>query len=89
METHGKARFERLDMTTAGCNAAFPGLTKEIEDAVARGPFVLKRQPGHATGIVQGRIEDGKVGSERAEGYEIGIFDANSLWGVALCDFGG
>lgn len=56
--------FERLDMTTAECRAAFPGLTREVEIAVARGPFDLKRMPSHATGMVQGRIEDGKVGSE-------------------------
>lgn len=49
-------------MTTAECSAAFPGLTREIDMAVARGPFELKKMPKHATGVVQGRIEDGKVG---------------------------
>jgi hypothetical protein len=60
-----KSSFERLDMTAAECSAAFPGLTKEIEIAVARGPFELKKMPNHATGMVQGRIEDGKVGFSR------------------------
>lgn len=60
--------FERLDMTTEECNAVFPGLTKEIEAAVARGPFELQKKSGHATGMVQGRIKDGKVRSRRLSG---------------------
>ena len=40
----------------------FPGLTKEIDDAVARGPFVLKKSPDkRANNPTQGRIKDGKV----------------------------
>jgi hypothetical protein len=61
-KARGKDMFERLDMTTQECSAAFPGLTREIDMAVARGPFKLKKMPSHATGMVQGRIEDGKVG---------------------------
>lgn len=53
--------LQSLSLTEDQCRAAFPGLTKEIDDAVARGPFPLKRQPGHYTGLVQGRIKDGKV----------------------------
>jgi hypothetical protein len=62
---HGKQKepFERLDMTTKECTAVFPGLTKEIEDAVSIGPFELTRKPNYTTGMVQGRIEDGKVRS--------------------------
>ena len=60
--------FERLDMTTEECNAVFPGLTKEIEAGVARGPFELQKKSGHATGMVQGRIKDGKVRSRRLSG---------------------
>lgn len=90
--------FERLDMTTRECRAVFPGLTKEIESAVERGPFELKRQPGHAVGIVQGRIEDGKVGSSslRVKGCRIGIYTYIYIYTmltiavyIALCDFGG
>lgn len=57
----GKAAFERLDMTARECKAAFPDLAQEIEKAVARGPFKLKKMPDYTTGMVQGRIEDGKV----------------------------
>lgn len=53
--------LQSLSLTEDQCRAAFPGLTKEIDDAVARGPFPLKRQPDHRTGLVQGRIKDGKV----------------------------
>jgi hypothetical protein len=61
-KTRGKEVFKRLDMTTQEFSAAFPGLMREIDMAVARGPFKLKKMPSHATGMVQGRIEDGKVG---------------------------
>ncbi|QSZ32446.1 hypothetical protein DSL72_002020 [Monilinia vaccinii-corymbosi] len=53
--------LQSLSLTEEQCAATFPGLTKEIDDAVARGPFSLKRQPDHYTGLVQGRIKDGKV----------------------------
>lgn len=43
----------------AQCRAAFPGLTREIDDAVAEGPFVVK-QTGDL-GPLQGRIKDGQV----------------------------
>lgn len=92
----GREMFERLDMTTRECRAVFPGLTKEIEGAVERGPFELKRQPGHAVGIVQGRIEDGKVGASSlgVEGCRIGMYTyiytmLTIAVYIALCDFGG
>jgi hypothetical protein len=56
-----KETLESLTLTEEQCRATFPGLTKEIDDAVARGPFDLKREPDHSTGLVQGRIKDGKV----------------------------
>jgi hypothetical protein len=34
---------------------------KEIDDAVARGPFRLKKEPDDYTGMVQLRIKDRKV----------------------------
>jgi hypothetical protein len=79
-----QARFRRLDLTTEQCVATFPGLTREIEDAVARGPFRLERWPDHATGITQGKIEDGKVGSGGSEvwcAYADGVHSSMcSLW---------
>ncbi|APA08906.1 hypothetical protein sscle_04g036760 [Sclerotinia sclerotiorum 1980 UF-70] len=53
--------LQSLSLTEDQCAANFPGLTKEIDDAVARGPFPLRKQPDHRTGLVQGRIKDGKV----------------------------
>lgn len=43
------------------CAIEFPGLEKEIENAVAEGPFVLKKAQDDVPGSIQGRIEDGKV----------------------------
>jgi hypothetical protein len=48
-------------LTDDQCRKTFPGLSKEVEDSVARGPFFLKRLTGYTPGIVQGRILDGKV----------------------------
>ena len=56
-----KEELESLALTDAQCKDIFPGLTKEIDDAVARGPFDLKKQPADYTGLVQGRIKDGKL----------------------------
>ncbi|KAI0012561.1 hypothetical protein F4779DRAFT_633365 [Xylariaceae sp. FL0662B] len=47
-------------LTEAQCAAAFPGLTKEIDDAVAQGPFTLERNP-HGLGPSILRIKDGKL----------------------------
>ena len=54
--------LKSLSLTEAQCDATFPGLAKEIDFAVARGPFDLKRGPDYAHGSVEGRIKDGKVG---------------------------
>ncbi|OIW29052.1 hypothetical protein CONLIGDRAFT_645192 [Coniochaeta ligniaria NRRL 30616] len=51
--------LRNLSLDVEQCNAAFPGLTKEIDDAVAQGPFTLK-QTGDS-GPLQGRIKDGQV----------------------------
>ena len=56
-----KEIFENLFLTEVQCRATFPGLMKEIDDAVARGPFELKKEPDDYTGLVQLRIKDGKV----------------------------
>jgi hypothetical protein len=56
-----KKTLENLSLTEAQCRTTFPGLMKEIDDAVARGPFVLKKEPDDYTGMVQLRIKDGKV----------------------------
>lgn len=51
--------LNNLSLNEDQCNAAFPRLTKEIENTVAHGPFVVK-QLGD-TGPLQGRIKNGKV----------------------------
>jgi hypothetical protein len=51
--------LRNLGLDEKQCNAAFPGLTKEIDDSVAQGPFTLK-QIGES-GPLQGRIRDGKL----------------------------
>jgi hypothetical protein len=56
-----KEALESLALTDAQCKAIFPGLMKEIDDAVARGPFGLKKQPADYAGLAQGRIRDGKL----------------------------
>lgn len=51
--------LRNLSLDKDQCDAAFPGLTKEIDDAVAEGPFILK-QTGDS-GPLQGRIKDGQL----------------------------
>ncbi|KAH8902684.1 hypothetical protein BR93DRAFT_947773 [Coniochaeta sp. PMI_546] len=51
--------LRNLSLDAEQCDAAFPGLTKEIDDAVAQGPFALK-QTGDS-GPLQGRIKDGQL----------------------------
>ena len=43
------------------CRVEFPELMKEIENAIAEGPFQLRRLRDDSHGLVQGRIKDGKV----------------------------
>ena len=51
--------LRNLSLDEEQCNAHFPGLTKEIDDVVAQGPFPVK-QTGNM-GPLQGRIKDGQV----------------------------
>lgn len=51
--------LNNLSLHEDECNTAFPGLTKDIDDAVGAGPFKLK-QAGEL-GPLQGRIKDGQV----------------------------
>jgi hypothetical protein len=57
-----KETLKLLSLTEEQCDATFPGLTGEIDFAVTRGPFDLKKGPDVAHGSVEGRIKDGKVG---------------------------
>ena len=43
------------------CQAAFPSLTKEIDDALKAGPFKFKRAVDDYSGQTHGRIQNGKV----------------------------
>ncbi|KAK0666355.1 glycosyl transferase family 90-domain-containing protein [Cercophora samala] len=52
--------LNNLSLDEDQCNAAFPGLTKEIDDAVAQGPFTMKRYSNNQ-GPLQGRIKDGQI----------------------------
>ncbi|KAK3305338.1 glycosyl transferase family 90-domain-containing protein [Chaetomium strumarium] len=51
--------LNNLSLDEEQCNAYFPGLTKEIDDAVAQGPFQVK-QTGDL-GPLQGRIKEGQI----------------------------
>ncbi|KAI6090532.1 hypothetical protein F4821DRAFT_19651 [Hypoxylon rubiginosum] len=48
-------------LTTSQCAVAFPGLTKEIDDVVAKGPFTLPRNPHTGLGPLVARVRDGKL----------------------------
>lgn len=50
-------------LTSGQCAAAFPDLTKEIDDAVAKGPFKLERSG--PLGPLIARIRGGKVSADR------------------------
>ncbi len=61
----GRAPPEQLEnrsLTQERCRAYFPGLFKEIDDAVAEGPFSLRprNESGHLGPLIA-RIRDGKV----------------------------
>ncbi|GAB1316267.1 Glycosyl transferase CAP10 domain-containing protein [Madurella fahalii] len=51
--------LNNLSLDEEQCDAAFPGLTKEIDDVVAEGPFQVKQANG--LGPLQGRIQDGQI----------------------------
>ena len=56
--------LKNLSLTEEQCRATFPGLMMELDDAVARGPFKLEKEPDDYTGMVQLRIVDRKVSSD-------------------------
>ena len=51
--------LNNLSLDEGQCKAAFPGITKDIDDVVAQGPFKIK-QIGDL-GPVQARIKDGQL----------------------------
>jgi hypothetical protein len=51
--------LNNLSLDEKQCAAAFPGLTKEIDDVVAEGPFKV-RDTGDL-GPIQARVKDGQV----------------------------
>jgi hypothetical protein len=61
-ERGGKPTFASLALTEKQCARAFPGLDREVENAVKRGGIELKREFGDIPGLIQGRVKDGKVG---------------------------
>jgi hypothetical protein len=56
-----RERWRSLGLTEEQCKVEFPGLEKEIDNAIAEGEFVLKKEPENVPGSIQGRIKDGKV----------------------------
>jgi hypothetical protein len=62
-KSHGAVPEEELSLTEAECSRAFPGLTKEVDDAVALGPFELKFRQGV---LLQAKIESGRLYVVRA-----------------------
>lgn len=54
--------LDNRSLTEEQCRIYFPGLLKEVDDAVAKGPFALRprNQTGHLGPLVA-RIRDGKV----------------------------
>jgi hypothetical protein len=56
-----RARWRSLDLTEEQCRVEFPGLEREIDNAVAEGEFELKKEREDVLGSIQGQIKDGKV----------------------------
>ncbi|KAI9167742.1 O-glucosyltransferase-like protein [Paramyrothecium foliicola] len=54
-----------LTLTAADCSVTFPGLTKEVDDAVAQGPFELPFKNGI---VLQAKLESGQLYVLRAPG---------------------
>ncbi|KAI2620334.1 hypothetical protein GGS26DRAFT_601731 [Hypomontagnella submonticulosa] len=57
---HPPALLNNRFLTQPQCTSAFPGLTKEIDDVVAKGPFTLPRNP-HGLGPLVARIRAGQL----------------------------
>ncbi|KAK3937904.1 lactation elevated protein 1 [Diplogelasinospora grovesii] len=59
-EWHSRTEtLNNLSLTEDQCNTAFPGLTTQIDEVVAQGPFKVK-QTGDM-GPLQGRIKNGQI----------------------------
>ena len=54
-------RWKSLGLTEEQCKVEFPALEREIDNAVAEGKFVLKKEREDVPGSIQGQIKDGKV----------------------------
>ncbi|KAI4861748.1 hypothetical protein F4820DRAFT_52087 [Hypoxylon rubiginosum] len=60
-QRHPPSLLNNRFLTTPQCAAAFPGLTKEIDDVVAKGPFVLPRNPHPGLGPLVARVRGGRL----------------------------
>ncbi|KAH8590787.1 glycosyl transferase family 90-domain-containing protein [Bisporella sp. PMI_857] len=70
---HGAGEpHKSLFLSEDQCAKAFLVLNKEIDNAVAQGPFKLRRIQDNTPGLVQGRIKNGKL-------YIISAFKDNAL----------
>lgn len=65
-----------LGLTGEQCKNGFPGLEREIENAVREGRFGLRKEEDDVPGSIQGRIRDGKVG--------LVCFHSLRMWGGGL-----
>ena len=57
-----KPDHESLLLNEQQCQVAFPMLTKEVDDAVAAGPFQFNRSTDEYSGQTHAKIKGGKVG---------------------------
>lgn len=60
---HPPELLANLSLTTAQCEASFPGLTWSIQDVVSQGPFTLRPR----TSPVLGRIRNGQLSILKAQ----------------------
>ena len=56
------SNHESLMLNERQCQVAFPLLTKEVDDAVAAGPFQFNRSMDEYLGQTHCKIKNGKVG---------------------------
>ncbi len=72
-----------LHLDEETCNAVFPGLTKDIDDMVALGPFKLKQ--ARDMGPLQAKLKDGQVESTVSSPFRSLIFrPANAFANPAI-----
>jgi hypothetical protein len=67
---HGQDRKSLL-LDEGQCRDAFPLLIKELDDAVAAGPFRFKRAVDDYTAQTHARIKDGKVKAPKLDGVTL------------------